>query len=78
MGNSKTTIRALFKDGVFRPLDPLDLPDDSTVEITVDPQGAQKRLDDLFKKIHALNRKTPIEEIEQDVERVIREVREEQ
>ena len=73
----KTIVQARYKDGVFRPLKKLNLPDDSVVEIIIDPEGAQKRLEALFKKMRARNAHIPPEEIERDIEQAIREVREE-
>jgi predicted DNA-binding antitoxin AbrB/MazE fold protein len=75
MSDHRQTIRALYKDGVLRPLEPLDLPDNTRVEVTVDPQGVLKRLDDLFARIHERNRDISLDEIERDVDRVIREIR---
>ncbi len=34
------TIRAIFEDGVFRPLDPVDLPEHTTVEFDLRPSGS--------------------------------------
>ncbi|HUT55208.1 MAG TPA: antitoxin family protein [bacterium] len=71
----KTTILALFKDGVLRPLEPLDLPEGARVEVTIDPLGLVKRLDDLLREIHERNKDIPLEQVEAAVDRVIREVR---
>jgi len=78
MASKPQTIRALYKDGVLRPLEPLDLPDDTSVEVTVDPEGMVKRFDELVKSIHDRNRGIPLEEVERDVDLAIREVREEE
>jgi len=75
MASKRQTIRALYKDGVLRPLEPLDLPDDTKVEVTVDPEGVLKRLDELFARVHARNLDIPLEEIERDIDQAIREVR---
>ena len=75
MASKPQTIRALFKDGVLRPLEPLDLPDDTSVEVTVDPEGMVKRFEELVKSIHDRNRGIPGEEIERDIDQAIREVR---
>lgn len=75
MANKKTTVRAVYSQGVFKPLDPLDLPENSTVEIIVDSLGLKRRLKDLFASLHDRNKSSTAEEIEQDVARVIREVR---
>jgi predicted DNA-binding antitoxin AbrB/MazE fold protein len=71
----KTTISALYKDGVLRPLEPLDLPEGARVEVTIDPQGLVRRLDDLLRDIHEHNQNIPLEQVEADVDRVIRELR---
>jgi predicted DNA-binding antitoxin AbrB/MazE fold protein len=78
MASKPQTIRALYKDGVLRPLEPLDLPDDTSVEVTVDPEGMVKRFEELVKSIHDRNRGIPREEIERDIDLAIREVREEE
>jgi predicted DNA-binding antitoxin AbrB/MazE fold protein len=78
MASKPQTIRALYKDGVLRPLEPLDLPDDTSVEVTVDPEGMVKRFEELVKSIQDRNRGIPLEEIERDIELAIREVREEE
>ena len=78
MASKPQTIRALYKDGVLRPLEPLDLPDDTSVEVTVDPEGMVKRFEELVKSIHDRNRGIPLEEIERDIDLAIREVREEE
>jgi len=77
MATNRQTIRAVYQDGVLRPLEPLDLPDNAKVEVTVDPQGVVKRLDELFSRIHQRNRAIPLLEIEEKIDRVIREVRRE-
>lgn len=77
MAQSRQTIRAVYKDGVLRPLEPLDLPEESTVEVTVDTEGVGRRLDELFSRVHKRNENIPIEEIEKDIDEVIREVRRE-
>ncbi|OGP58104.1 MAG: hypothetical protein A2V67_05450 [Deltaproteobacteria bacterium RBG_13_61_14] len=77
MGSKRQTIRALYKDGVLRPLEPLDLPDESKVELTVDPEGVVKRFEALLRSVQDRNRGIPTEEIERDIELAIKEVREE-
>jgi predicted DNA-binding antitoxin AbrB/MazE fold protein len=77
MGSKRQTIRALYKDGVLRPLEPLDLPDESKVELTVDPEGVVKRFEALLRSVQDRNRGIPPEEIERDIELAIKEVREE-
>ena len=37
------TIRAIYENGVFRPTEPVDLPDKTTVEVTVPESDAQGR-----------------------------------
>jgi predicted DNA-binding antitoxin AbrB/MazE fold protein len=68
-------IWAVFKDGVFCPKEPLDLAEGAEVELTVAPEGLLKRLDDLLRPIHERNKDIPLEEVEADVDRAIREVR---
>jgi len=77
MGSKRQTIRALYKDGVLRPLEPLDLPDESKVELTVDPEGVVKRFEALLRSVQARNRGIPPAEIERDIAQAIKEVREE-
>jgi predicted DNA-binding antitoxin AbrB/MazE fold protein len=75
MKNKRTTIRAIYRRGVLRPQEALDLPENSSVEITIRPDDATRRLQALFKKFHERNRNIPPEQIERDIERAIREVR---
>ena len=77
MTRSRQTIRAVYKDGVLRPLEPIDLPDESTVEVTIDPEGIVNRFKALLKKVHERTKDIPPEEIERDIELAIKEVREE-
>ena len=37
------TIRAIYENGVFRPTEPVDLPEKTTVEVTVPESRAQGR-----------------------------------
>ena len=75
--DKRTTVLAKYQEGVLRPLEPLDLPEGTTVAVTIDPQALVKRFDALVEEIHQRNRHIPLEEVERDVERAIREVREE-
>ena len=77
MKDERIWVRAVYQDGVLRPLEKIKLPENSEVEITIDPQGIGKRLEKLFKRIHERNKHIPPEEIERDIELAIKEVREE-
>ena len=46
-----TTIQAVFADGVFRPTEPVDLPDRCAVEVevrTVEPEPNRPSLDEVY------------------------------
>ena len=75
MASKRQTIQALYQNGVLKPLDPLDLPEDSKVEVTVDPVGVVKRFEELLRSVQARNQGIPLEEIERDIELAIQEVR---
>jgi len=75
MKDERIRVRAVYKDGVLRPLEAIKLPENSEVEITIDPQGLAKRLEKLLKRIHEHNKHIPLEEVERDVELAIKEVR---
>jgi predicted DNA-binding antitoxin AbrB/MazE fold protein len=77
MTSKRHTVQAIYKDGVLRPLEPLDLPEDTKVEVTVDPEGIIQRFEALLQRIQTRSRGLPPEEIERDIELAIREVREE-
>ena len=77
MAKARQTIRAVYKEGVLRPLEPLDLPEECTVDVTIDSEGIIERFENLVKRIHERNKDIPPEEIEQDIELAIKEVREE-
>ena len=61
-------IRAIFENGVLRPLEPLDLPDRSEVELTVQPPDQfAKELKELLARVHARTRRFSSDEIEADI-----------
>jgi predicted DNA-binding antitoxin AbrB/MazE fold protein len=78
MLNHRTTIRAVFDQGVLRPVEPLELPEGTTVEIILDPEALAKRVEASMRRSHRRNRRFSLEEVESDVEQAIREVRAEQ
>lgn len=76
MGSNRQTIRAIYQGGVLRPLEPLDLPEESRVEVTVDPDGVVQRFEELLRSVQERNRGRSAEDIERDIQLAIREVRE--
>ena len=75
MADSQQTVRALYKDGALHPLDPLDLPDNYVVEVTVAPEGAKETLDALLKRVQSRFKDIAPVEIERDIIETIREAR---
>lgn len=66
-------IRAIFEKGVLRPLEPLDLPERSEVELTIQPPDQfAKELRELLARIHAKTRCFSGDEIEADITAVSR------
>ena len=69
-------IRAIFENGVLRPLDPLDLPDRSEVELAIQaPDPWAKEFRALLDRVHAKTRRFSGDEIEADITRASRESR---
>lgn len=71
------TIEAIFENGVFKPLQKVDIKEHEHVEIRVVAKGEwEKRFDNLITKIHNKSAQYPAEEIESDISRAVTEVRE--
>ncbi len=71
------TIEAIFENGVFKPLQKVDLKDHEQVEIKVVPKGEwERRFNLLIGKIQKKSVKYSVEEIESDISQAIKEVRE--
>ncbi|MBI2372325.1 MAG: antitoxin family protein [Candidatus Rokubacteria bacterium] len=67
-------IRAVFENGVLRPLEPLDLPDRSEVELAIQaPNHWAKEFRELLARIHAKTGRFSGEEIEADITAASRE-----
>lgn len=67
-------IRAIFENGVLRPLEPLDLPDRSEVELAIHaPDNWAKEFRELLARVHAKTRRFSSEEIEADITAAKRE-----
>ena len=49
----RKTVEAIYKDGQFRPLEPLDLPDEARVKLMIEDQhdGAHERRSDPLARI---------------------------
>jgi len=70
------TIEAIYEDGVFKPLEKIDVKEHERVEIRILSRDEwQKRFNNLLKKIHKKTAQYPSEEIETDIARAIEEVR---
>ncbi len=69
-------IEAIYQNGVLRPLKPIDLKEDEKVEIII---TSRSRWASEFKKlldtVHERTKEFPPEEIETDISRAYREVR---
>lgn len=71
------TIEAIFENGVFKPLQKVDIKEHEQVEIKVIPRGEwERRFNRLIGKLHKKSLKYPAEEIEADISQAIKEVRE--
>ncbi len=71
-------IGAIFENGVFKPLEPVDVKEREKVEIRVlSRDDWQKRFDGIIKGLQKKAIKYSSEEIEADAARAIKEVREE-
>ena len=67
-------IRAIFENGVLRPLEPLDLPDRSEVELAIQaPHHWAKEFREFLARIHAKTRRFSNDEIEADITAASRE-----
>ena len=71
---SKLT-RAIYAGGVFRPVEPVDVPENSEVDLVVYPQGGWATVAAIMARIHARTRLAAAGEIEADVREAVREVR---
>ncbi len=61
-------VKAIYEGGVLRPLEPLDLPDRSEVELAIQaPDQWAKEFRELLARIHAKTRQFASEEIETDI-----------
>ena len=71
------TIEAIFENGVFKPLQKVDIKEHEQVEIRVIPKGeGGKGFNRLINKIHKKSAQYSPEEIEADISQAIKEVRE--
>lgn len=71
-------IAAVFEDGVFKPLEKVEVKDHERVEIKiVDRDEWQGRFNRVIEKIHKKASKYTCEEIDSDIAQAITEVREE-
>lgn len=71
-------ITAIFEDGVFKPLEKVDVKEHQQVEIKVLSRDEwQSRFNRIIEKIHKKASRYPYEEIESDITQAINEVREE-
>lgn len=72
------TIEAIFEDGVFKPLQKIDIKEHERVEIKVLSKDEwQRRFNRLIEKIHKKTAQYTTEEIETDIAQAVKEVREE-
>jgi len=71
-------IDAIFEDGVFKPLQDVDIKEHERVEIKILPRDEwQKRFNRIIEKIRKKAIQYTPEEIEADIAQAIKEVREE-
>ena len=71
------TLKARYENGVLLPLEKVDLPEGSTVEIALAPQGWSDRMRTLLAEVWARSGHLPPEEIEAEITRAAEEVRRE-
>ncbi len=72
------TIEAIFEDGVFKPLEEVDINEHERVELKILSKDEwQMRFNDLMEKIHKKTAQFSSDEIENDIAQTIKEVREE-
>ena len=69
------SVKARFEGGVLRPLAALDLPEGSTVELSIVPAGWSERLRSVLERVRARARHVSPEEIEAEITRAAEEVR---
>lgn len=61
-------IKAIYERGILRPLEPLDLPDRSEVELAIQaPDHWMKEFKEILSKVHDKTRRFSSEEIEADI-----------
>ena len=61
-------IKAVFENGVLRPLEPLDLPDRCEVEVAIEaPEHWAQEFREFLARIHERTRAFPADEIEADI-----------
>lgn len=61
-------VKAIFENGVLRPLEPLELPERSEVELTIRARDQwAKDFGEFLARIHAGTRQFPADEIEADI-----------
>ncbi|HOG39570.1 MAG TPA: antitoxin family protein [Syntrophorhabdaceae bacterium] len=71
-------INAIFEDGVFKPLEEIDIKEHEKVMIRiVKTDDWQHRFDEIIKKIHSKTAQYSYDEIEADISQAVREVRQE-
>jgi len=71
------TIEAIYEDGVFKPLQKIDIKEHERVEIRVLPKDEwQRKFDSLITKIHKQTAQYTPNEIETDIAQAVKEVRE--
>lgn len=70
-------INAIFEDGVFKPLQKVDIKEHEKVSIkVVHLDDWQKRFNQIIEKIHKKTMQFPSEEVEADITQAMKEVRE--
>lgn len=71
-------INAVFENGVFKPLQKVDIKEHEKVTIKIlDLDDWQMRFNQIIERIHQKTRQFPSEEIESDITQAIKEVKEE-
>ena len=71
------TIKAIYEDGVFKPLQKIDIKEHERVEIRVFPKDEwQRKFDSLITKIHKQTAQYTPNEIETDIAQAVKEARE--
>ena len=73
-----TTIEAIYENGVFKPLQKIDVKEHERVEIRILARDEwQMKFNRLIRKIHQKTAQYSAEEIEADITQAIKEAREE-